>query len=610
MPGSPSKRGTSRSRSPSSRSNPSSPEKGGMAPMPPSSLARPTSPILTMRPSHRAEADTARIKARKDRKTAMPGPGTYSPVVIATNRETLAGSSAFKSKSDRAAVVHSSPLLNQTGDPGAYEDPKGFLSVSVTSRAASRTLDKAGKAGFGGTEKRTLVMSNMTTKPPTSGWTGAVEDTPGPAAYDSQVDEKGKEYNMYKLNGVEKMKSAAFASTLQRAPVTLRNAYVPGPGTYSPNDAATIEHLPGANPQSNTISKTGRDHHFVADNLDGMGEDSSTQPHVGPGSYNSHLSGTVENESKKGKEKQSQAAEKATPGSGSLGFGSRSNQRELPHEGTHGAASEAEATPGPGQYDPKTTEHGLGLTADAATKDTFATSAKNGRAGFGTQAVARGVEIGSTDKNVSMGDANAYNPNHNRELAYDAKQTFQTSSKAGKAGFGGVEKRSLLLSNMITKPPGSGWTGPIEDTPGPAAYDSQVDEKGREHNMYTLNGVEKMKSAAFASKSQRATVVLPNAFVPGPGAYKPDDSATIEHLPGANPKANPLSKTGRDHHFVADNLDGMGDDSSTQPHVGPGSYNSHLHLTISRAWEVAAEELPHASFMSDTFRTIYTGQNE
>ena len=193
---------------------------------------------------------------------------------------------------------------------------------------------------------------------------------------------------------------------------------------------------------------------------------------------------------------------------------------------------------------------------------------------------------------------------------YDAKQTFQTSSKAGKAGFGGVEKRSLLLSNMITKPPGSGWTGPIEDTPGPAAYDSQVDEKGREHNMYTLNGVEKMKSAAFASKSQRATVVLPNAFVPGPGAYKPDDSATIEHLPGANPKANPLSKTGRDHHFVADNLDGMGDDSSTQPHVGPGSYNSHLHLTISRAWEVAAEELPHASFMSDTFRTIYTGQNE
>ena len=339
-----------------------------------------------------------------------------------------------------------------------------------------------------------------------------------------------------------------------------------------------------------------------------MGEDSSTQPHVGPGSYNSHLSGTVENESKKGKEKQSQAAEKATPGSGSLGFGSRSNQRELPHEGTHGAASEAEATPGPGQYDPKTTEHGLGLTADAATKDTFATSAKNGRAGFGTQAVARGVEIGSTDKNVSMGDANAYNPNHNRELAYDAKQTFQTSSKAGKAGFGGVEKRSLLLSNMITKPPGSGWTGPIEDTPGPAAYDSQVDEKGREHNMYTMSSGEKMKSAALTSKASVRLWSCPTPSSQG----RARTSRTIRRRSSTcqwNP-ASPLSKTGRDHHFVADHLDGMGDDSSTPPHVGPGSYNSHRHLTISRAWEVAAEELPHASFMSDTFRTIYTGQNE
>ena len=50
-------------------------------------------------------------------------------------------------------------------------------------------------------------------------------------------------------------------------------------------------------------------------------------------------------------------------------------------------------------------------------------------------------------------------------MAYDAKKTFQTSSKAGKGNFGGVEKRSLLLSNMTTKPPSAGWTGPIEDTP-------------------------------------------------------------------------------------------------------------------------------------------------
>ena len=54
---------------------------------------------------------------------------------------------------------------------------------------------------------------------------------------------------------------------------------------------------------------------------------------------------------------------------------------------------------------------------------------------------------------------------------------------------------------------------------------------------------------------------------------------------------------------------GGGEDSTTQVHVGPGSYNSHYHNTIEK--EIAdrsRSELPHASFMSDTFRTIYTGQ--
>ena len=30
-------------------------------------------------------------------------------------------------------------------------------------------------------------------------------------------------------------------------------------------------------------------------------------------------------------------------------------------------------------------------------------------------------------------------------------------------------KRTLLLSNISSKPPTVGWTGPVEDTPGPAA---------------------------------------------------------------------------------------------------------------------------------------------
>ena len=94
-------------------------------------------------------------------------------------KEFLAGSSAFKSKSDRAAHQPSTSIMNNTGDPGAYEDPKSFLSVATTSKQSMRTLNKAGKAGFGGTEKRTLLLSNIETKPPTQGWTGPVEDTPG-----------------------------------------------------------------------------------------------------------------------------------------------------------------------------------------------------------------------------------------------------------------------------------------------------------------------------------------------------------------------------------------------------------------------------------------------
>ena len=163
-------------------------------------------------------------------------------------------------------------------------------------------------------------------------------------------------------------------------------------------------------------------------------------------------------------------------------------------------------SPGPGAYNPLVTEHGQGLAVDDATKSSFSTSAKAGKAQFMATSPAHGGDIATDKNNVTipsawqtpgMGDMNAYNPNVNREMAYDAKKTFQTQSKAGRGNFGGTEKRNLLLSNMTTKPPTNGWTGPVEDTPGPAAYTVVIDEKGREANMNVMSDGEKMKSSSL-----------------------------------------------------------------------------------------------------------------
>jgi len=363
-----------------------------------------------------------------------------------------------------------------------------------------------------------------------------------------------------------------------------------------------------------TISKTGRDHHFTSDNLDGGAEDAVTAAHVGPGSYNNHVVNTIANADKTKTDKQSRSAASATPGKDALGFGAKYQQRELPHESKpNKGPAVGEPTPGPGSYDPRVTEHGGGLTADASTKECFNTGAKAGKAQFGTTSASRGTDIVTDKNNVTaasgwqtpgMGDMNLYDPNVNRELNYDAKKTFHTAAKAGKSGFGGTEKRNVLLSNTPTKVPTQGWTGPIEDTPGPAAYDIKVTEVGKEFDMSVRDGAETMKSSSFASTMQRPGIVLKNAAVPGPGAYTPDFNSTDPVL------GSTVSKTGRDHHFTSDNLDGGAEDAVTAAHVGPGSYNNHYHNTILQGQDKAKMELLSASIMSDTFRTIYTGQGE
>jgi len=88
-------------------------------------------------------------------------------------------------------------------------------------------------------------------------------------------------------------------------------------------------------------------------------------------------------------------------------------------------------------------------------------------------------------------------------------------------------------------------------------YNPLLTEVGREHDMSVMNGVETMKSAAFASTTIRPTVMAPN-FSPGPAAYPaPSLDTQFPRVTFA------VSKTGRDGRYTGDNFDGRGDDSTT-----------------------------------------------
>ena len=113
------------------------------------------------------------------------------------------------------------------------------------------------------------------------------------------------------------------------------------------------------------------------------------------------------------------------------------------------------------------------------------------------------------------------------------------------------------MSNSAIYPPVGnalgklGMVSDVEDTPAGSTYSPQLTETGREHAMYSLNGTEKMKSAAFASKSTRPDPVLPNYLNPGPGTYDPKPDAL---QPALN---NMLSKIGRDVRHTCDYIDGI-----------------------------------------------------
>ena len=150
-----------------------------------------------------------------------------------------------------------------------------------------------------------------------------------------------------------------------------------------------------------------------------------------------------------------------------------------------------------------------------------------------------------------------------------------------------------------------------EKTPGPAAYSAMVDEKGREWNTSVMNGHEQMKSWTFASTvKQRSDITLPSVDNPGPGAYDPKDQLTIEHLPGANPESNIISKVSRDSRYVGDVL--VEQSVAVNELVGPGSYDPKVTVdgaldTIGARSQKQKDFGWSASFISAHIRQMWQG---
>ena len=90
-------------------------------------------------PSQRANDDANRLKVKASRFGLNPGPGTYDPRRPGRTLDDLAGSTAFKSKSDRK----NDASLKGNGDPGAY-NPYDHMTIGSVSH---RSFNKSQQTG-------------------------------------------------------------------------------------------------------------------------------------------------------------------------------------------------------------------------------------------------------------------------------------------------------------------------------------------------------------------------------------------------------------------------------------------------------------------------------
>ena len=208
--------------------------------------------------SQRAASDAARLRARQAKYGRNPGPGAYDPKASTTDIDNLAGSAAFKSKSDRKNDVS----LREVGDPGAY-NPYDNTSMSAQTAKSFNKSQQTGAGGFGTKVKRAELS--------------AQNDAPGPGTYDARLP-----------GSPEAKQGSAFASQTKRG-AYLPRAQTPGAGEYDASDAK--QRTTGGDSMFRN-----RDQRFK------KSMELEYAAHVGPGSY-SNLHNTVESRSRKSRGK-------------------------------------------------------------------------------------------------------------------------------------------------------------------------------------------------------------------------------------------------------------------------------------------------------------------
>ena len=465
-------------------------------------------------------------------------------------------------------------------DPGAYSPEMNQLAAQA--KHTFQTTAKTGHSMFGSKVARTMKVELL----------GGDEVTPGPDTYHPDKATASNKIAMAAMSDKEKMPSSSFKSAGRKL-TKVPQQDQPGPGAYSPDPDAIYNALPGASMKSNLISKTGRDHSLGGMDISSV-QQTATLSITGPGSYNSHQTGSIAHSSSTKQMRMSKVAASASPGAGSLGFDSRSPARKLPHE-----AVVKSQTPGPSAYNPE-------ASADVANeaKKTFNAKSKTGSSAFGAQEKLGYNPIDGRNLLASNGgDPGAYSPIATREIAHAAQKTFQTTYQAGKGAFGStpasMTKRVMKLDIL----------GGDEVTPGPDTYHPDKATASNKIAMAAMSDKEKMPSSSFKSAGRKLTKV-PQQDQPGPGAYSPDPDAIYNALPGASMKSNLISKTGRDHWIGAKDIQ-FTMETATSAITGPGSYiprvtnDGELSTLEARVSDKAMRGWSNY-FTSDSIREMFT----